>query len=313
MTKKLTKIEPEKKRYQDLFFVDWSVGNTCNYKCSYCAPILNSGSQRWVTLEKVQEFCEKLFPQIDESREIMFSFTAGETSMWPHLINVCKWLKSQDRNITIQFLSNGSRTLAWWEKAKPHFDRVLLSYHIEFADKDHFLEVIQFLKDEINVAAHMLMKQESFDEILGIANEIYESTGVRVSLQPVMKNLVDQNSTVSDYTEEQMSILENQDYESDHDDYRGRIRYKYDDGSEVIKTCAEVHATKDNHWIKMKCYAGIQQIAINNDGVITRGWCWQGGQIGHINDEELTLPQDPIVCRKQVCNNLADMCCAKEI
>lgn len=311
--KQVTKIEAEKKRYRDLFFVDWSVGNTCNYSCSYCSPVLNSGTQKWVTLEQVQDFCEKIFPQINESREIMFSFTAGETSMWPHLINVCKWLKEQNRPITIQFLSNGSRTIDWWTKAKPHFDRVLLSYHIEFADKEHFIDVVNLLKDKINIAVHVLMKKESFSELNEIAHEIYKRTNTRVSLQPVMKNLVDHNSEISDYTEDQMFILNNQSFESDHDDYRGRIRYKYNDGTEKVITCAEVHATKDNKWKRMNCYAGVQQVAINNEGMITRGWCLQGGVIGNIKDEVFNLPQEPIRCRKQVCNNLADMCCTKEI
>jgi len=311
MNRKLIKVEAETDFFRNIFFVDWSVGNTCNYKCSYCPPVLHAGNFRWLGFDDFVRFCDVLLPQIPEGKNIMFSFTGGETTMWPDFLRCCQYLKSQDRPIRINFLSNGSRSLSWWEKSLPYYDRVLLSYHYEHTSKEHFIKVADLLKAGKNVVAHFLMEPDFFKELLDIAIEVYEATGIRVSLQPVMGDLADVHSAVRTYTENERNIMAEQyrQYftESIHDDYKGRMNLLYDDGSAELITSAEIHALSRNRWYGCQCNIGLDHLAINNEGLVSRGWCLQGGILGTIWQRNFRLPRHMIRCEKEYCNNLADM------
>ena len=54
MEHKYFKIEHSNPIHNDWFVVNWCLGNTCNYKCSYCPSSLHDGSNRWPTLDSVK-------------------------------------------------------------------------------------------------------------------------------------------------------------------------------------------------------------------------------------------------------------------
>ncbi len=64
--------------------------------------------------------------------------------------------------------------------------------------------------------------------------------------------------------------------------------------------------------ILWNCYAGIEQLIVDMDGSIYRGWCKEGGVIGNINNKDLNLPSDPVVCTKTMCHCNFDIMCTKE-
>jgi len=69
---------------------------------------------------------------------------------------------------------------------------------------------------------------------------------------------------------------------------------------------------KANNWSGWKCYAGIEQLIVDMDGSIYRGWCKVGNSIGHINDANLELPMLPVICNKNMCHCNFDIMCSKE-
>jgi hypothetical protein len=48
------------------------------------------------------------------------------------------------------------------------------------------------------------------------------------------------------------------------------------------------------------------------DGVVYRGWCKAGGEIGKITDANLNLPTQPIRCPKNNCHCNLDIMATKE-
>ena len=44
----------------DTFIVDWMIGNTCNYACSYCDEYFHDGSVKWSDPDKVERFAKRL-------------------------------------------------------------------------------------------------------------------------------------------------------------------------------------------------------------------------------------------------------------
>ena len=38
--------------------IEWTLGNTCNYNCSYCLPVLHDNSFPWIDLDESIKFIE---------------------------------------------------------------------------------------------------------------------------------------------------------------------------------------------------------------------------------------------------------------
>ena len=36
--------------------IEWTLGNTCNYNCSYCLPVLHDNSFPWIDLDESIKF-----------------------------------------------------------------------------------------------------------------------------------------------------------------------------------------------------------------------------------------------------------------
>lgn len=64
---------------------------------------------------------------------------------------------------------------------------------------------------------------------------------------------------------------------------------------------AEVNDFRD--W---ECWAGIQNITIDNEGVVWRAICRQGGKLGDIFTG-FDIAEDTVICQKLRCNCAADL------
>ena len=56
------------------------------------------------------------------------------------------------------------------------------------------------------------------------------------------------------------------------------------------------------NWLGWECWAGVEQLVVDTDGSIWRGWCKVGGLLGHVSDLDLALPVQPTVCDKNRCH-----------
>ena len=296
------------------FVVNWCLGNMCNYSCSYCPDILHNGSKTWPTLDIIKSFITKVKDR-HINKKLYFEFTGGEVTVYKHFIDLCKFCSEQD--IKIGFISNGSRTLRYWEKNKEYFNHVCLSFHPEFADPDHFLEVVKILHDDIRVHVNIMMSPEKFDQCFEFANKVKDITNISMALQPLIHDFGD---TLYDYTDEQKAIFENQSqlltkhikFDKQHIYYRGAMRMIMPDGANKIQAAHKFIADKTNDWSGWRCYAGVEQLIVDMDGSIYRGWCKVGAKIGHIDDEDLILPKTPILCNKTMCHCNFDVMSTKE-
>ena len=188
----------------DWFVVNWCLGNTCNYKCSYCPTILHDSSHGWPELETIKAFIRKV-REHHVDKNVYFEFTGGEVTMYKHFIDVCKFCA--ELNVKIGFISNGSRTIRYWEQNKQYFQHVCLSFHPEFANAEHFVDVVKLLHNDVRVHVNIMMSPEKFDYCFKIANDIKQINTISIALQPLIHDFGD---TLYDYTDEQKYILDNQ-------------------------------------------------------------------------------------------------------
>lgn len=304
METRYIRLEHAELKNADVFVVNWCLGNSCNFECSYCPSGLHDGSKRWPDPETIKNFILKV-KQRHPNKTLYFEFTGGEVTLYKHFIDICKFCT--ENNVKVGLISNGSRTIRYWEENKQYFDHVCLSFHPEFADPKHFVEVVKLLHNDLRTHVNIMMSPVKFDECYAIADKIKDLGNLSIALQPLIHDFGD---TLYDYTEDQKSVFENQhdlivkhiEFTKSFDYYRGAMRAVNAEGKSRVFSAQKFISEKSNDWSGWKCYSGVEQLIVDMDGKIFRGWCKVGDAIGHIGDEDLNLPMDPVLCNKTMCH-----------
>lgn len=304
MKKEYIKLVHGEQAYNDWFVVNWCLGNTCNFSCSYCPTDLHDGSKRWPELDAIKQFVVKVKEQ-HVGKKIYFEFTGGEVTLYKHFIELCTFCKEQ--GVRVGMISNGSRTLRWWEEHKNLFDHVCLSFHPEEADADHFLAVAQILQNHFRLHVNIMMSPEKFDHCYSVAERATTLENTSIALQPL---IVDFGEVLYEYTDEQKKIMENQwnligskiKWTKKMENYRGSMQLIYPQAKGPLVPPHEFIARSKNNWNGWDCFAGVEQLIVDMNGDIHRGWCKVGRRIGNIWDAEINFPTEPIRCNKPMCH-----------
>lgn len=298
----------------DWFVVNWCLGNTCNFSCSYCPEGLHDGSKRWPDIEAVKNFVSKVVEQV-APKKVYFEFTGGEVTLYKHFTELCQHVTSIGAHVGL--ISNSSRTIKWWESHKQYFDHVCLSFHPEFGDPDHFIEVAKLLHNDLRTHINIMMSPEKFDYCLDVADRAVQLENISFALQPLIHDF---GSELYDYTPEQKKIIDRQwplygdriKHTKSFDIYRGAMDEVYMSGRKMAFGAHVFINEKTNDWSGWKCWAGVEQMIIDMDGFIYRGWCKVGGIIGRIDDPYVQIPKQPIICSKTMCHCNFDIMSTKE-
>ena len=311
---KYIKLEHSNSTHNDWFVVNWCLGNTCNYECSYCPAALHDGSKRWPDPQVIKKFITRVKNHYFH-KNIYFEFTGGEVTMYKHFTDICRFCSDMD--VKVGLISNGSRTIRYWEENKQYFDHVCLSFHPEFADEEHFLNVIRVLHNDVRTHVNIMMSPEKFDNCYAFANKVKNLGNLSIALQPLIHDF---GEVLFDYNDLQRKIFDKQHelitrhikFTKSFDYYRGAMKMVTADGQSVVSSAHRFISDKANDWSGWRCYAGIEQLIVDMDGSIFRGWCKEGSKVGHIEDTNLSLPTDPIICTKKMCHCNFDIMSTKE-
>lgn len=192
-----------------------------------------------------------------------------------------------------------------------------MSFHPEFADEKHFIEVIKILHDDVRTHVNIMMSPEKFDHCYAIANTIKELGNISMALQPLIHDF---GEVLFDYTDSQHKIFEKQHeliskhikFDKTFEYYRGAMKLVYPSGQTLVASAHRFISEKANDWSGWDCYAGVEQLIVDQKGSIFRGWCKEGGLVGNISDPHLDLPKAPIRCAKTMCHCNFDIMSTKE-
>ena len=119
METRYIKLEHAEIKNADVFVVNWCLGNSCNFECSYGPSGLHDGSKYWPAPETIKNFILRV-KESHPTKTLYFEFTGGEVTLYKHFIDICKFCAEQ--NVKVGLISNGSRTLRWWEENKQYFE-----------------------------------------------------------------------------------------------------------------------------------------------------------------------------------------------
>ena len=299
--------------------VDWCLGNTCNYSCSYCPERLHDGSVKWEHKDMITRFCDRLVSHYSSmGNSLWFQFSGGEPTLYSGgegrsesgaagFLDLIEQL--HNRGCKIGVISNGSRTLRWWKQALGFLDNVILTHHIEFVDLGHFVALAQLLSGRVRTHVNVTMHPDRFEDCLANAFCIADQcSDITVTLKPLLINF---GSVMYPYDEGQRQILRETRFDMKTTRAvggpQGLMRRRYSDGSSDTVKASHLIVSDQNRWAGWSCNAGLELLSIDYSGNVYRGVCKQGGRIGHIRCDHLALPRSPVICEKAVCHCATDI------
>jgi hypothetical protein len=315
MVKYIEKIEA----VSNTVVIDWSMGSMCNYHCSYCPPALHDGKAKWASLENIYGFIDRLYEHYDTN--FQFLLHGGEPTLMPHLPEVCAEIKRRDPTNMVALITNGSRTLRWWQKNGHLFDCINLTAHPAECDAEHLVKVCHEYyrpgENELNVL--VTMHPDYWERDLQVAKTLTAANnGYSVTLKQLRVKF---GAELYPYTPAQTEMFKKYGLFNEYDDNyttalptpRGQdldhiVTWK--DGKTNILNANKVLNKKMNDLKGMMCYIGIDKLYIGIYGEIRAGsWCPQGRtHYGYVHEpKEIKFPTEPMRCLQPLCMNVTDM------
>lgn len=279
--------------------VQWMLGNSCNYNCSYCLDIFKRGDIPFIENELLLETCKDIIYHYDSlGRDVVFEFIGGEPTLIEKIPDIANRLHNFPTNIILR--TNGSADLEWWKKTRRYLTEVIISVHKEFADIKHIKKVINLLKDDtdshpvdVKLLFPVTQRSDSWDWGVKQVKDFRKKYGLG-DLQLLYSNFGRGSDTYLPYNENQWKVYKklthNEITEEKNDSVSENFQYK-----------------------NIVCHAGIEILVIDFLGNVFRGWCMQGGKIGNIKNLPVNYPVDTIICGKDYCNNGFDRLAKKEL
>lgn len=305
----LNKLEYANPKKKNFLLVEVSLGNVCNHSCSYCPKILHDGSEGWLNVNDLKRFTWALKTQYPE-KDICFKMLGGEPILYPHYKLFTEFLKQE--NITISIITNGSRTIRWWNDTKDLIDGMSMSFHPEHSDISHFKNVIEVFNGQIPIFVHVLMLPELFEKSCDAFEFILTANFKNVYVRPKVI-FPDFGPDLINYTKEELDIIDSFFHKTHLGDVDGKLMTHgemighFSDGSIKGASLSQMLVKQENSFIGWKCFAGVDNLIVDVYGKIFRGQCRVGGKVGNIKDEIYTFPLEPIICDKQFCTCITDM------
>ena len=288
---------------ENWFLITWDISNKCNYRCSYCSSMFHDGSSGWPDVNEVKAFVKKINELLPE-KDICFRISGGEPTYWKHFIDFADYVKLYGNSFS--YLTNGSRDITYFKTINQLTDGVILSYHPEYANKDHFIEISKVM--DCPIAVNLMIDPDRFDEMVSLADYLYNNSSMAIWPKLILDKNLMTNRLVS-YSIEQKEQIKKWPYFRKLDDikiHRGSILL---DSTEISANDLILQGiNKYNGWM---CWSGIDQINISFEGNIYKADCQVGGIIGTIRD--FMLPPAPQLCNKESCNCLSDIYLRKKI
>jgi pyruvate-formate lyase-activating enzyme len=292
--------------------VDWMLGNTCNFACSYCPANLHDGSVRWQPRELVTDFLWQLKSHYVDllHRRVWLQFTGGEPTVYPGLMEVLDAAHACGFRVSV--ISNGSRTRRFWEKAVERLDAVILTYHDEFVDHRQFLVTCEVIAASKPLLVNVTLHPERFDAIHQRALDIRRACpDASITLKPLR---VDFGTKLYPYSPMQLELMAKgvgAGKPAGRALPRATMTEVGFDGSQRKRRANEFILLGTNRWRGYRCHAGIESLRVTGSGAVMRATCGSGGLIGRLG-EAFELPYRPTLCDRDRCACVGDILITKE-
>lgn len=273
----------------DLITIDWNFGNNCDVKCSYCHKELYDGANPFPTLDKFSPAFDHLIDQTRAFSRVNLEFSGGEPTQSESLQYII--LSNTDDRVKFKLISNAQASVQWWLDTAHKLYSLTLSYH-QTTSFDHFLKVVQVASQHLRLKINVPLTPETWDLT---QYTILKDLGYDVELQLLYSNFTRGNDQYLKYTEHQW-------YE-----YYKLQGIDISIPKQVESTIEFKRINHLNNYYGHLCWAGYNQIIIDNFGDVYRGWCKAGNSLGNVYRHDVVLDKQPAPCPKTQCKNGFDL------
>jgi MoaA/NifB/PqqE/SkfB family radical SAM enzyme len=278
----------------DCCIVTLFVHNVCNFSCSYCNDFHRSGDRRWPT--DWAPYLDLITDLKSRNKYLYVEVLGGEPTVWPKFQEFVHTIS--DENVFVEFGTNASRTLRYWESFEAHNCFVFLSWHYEFIDDDHFYKVAEIMQHNASVSIPLMMLPDNFDR----AKKLYERLkNLNVEITPKFTRTSIGGTDYFQYTDEQREWIK-QGYFSKMKpfgiDWVIPRNLHFNGEKKKFMTVLDEGLHKFEGFT---CTAGLKRISVNSNGDIRRCTKNVGGIIGNIFKGDYILPEQPILCNYSAC------------
>jgi sulfatase maturation enzyme AslB (radical SAM superfamily) len=275
----------------DTLQIEWSLGNSCNLKCSYCSWELNDGTNPFPDIDKLSLAFAHIVEQSQAFSNVKIDINGGEPTLSLALQHVI--FSNQDPRIKFRLMSNGQASVAQWTQMSPNLYDLTLTYH-STEDLNHFSRVIDAVRKHVEPTVCIAFTPDNWINQRQVYN-ILKEQGVKVQMQLLYNNFTKGNNAYLAYSNEQWN------------------EYYTEQGIDIYNT-QQVASTIEfkrvnllNNYFGHLCWAGVTQIVIDNFGNVWRGWCKSNKSMGNIFLQTLILNATPTACTKTQCKNGFDL------
>ena len=277
----------------DCCIVTLFIHNVCNYSCSYCSDFHRDGSYRWP--EDWTPYLNFINDLKQRNRYLYIEVLGGEPTVWPEFQDFVDTIS--DDNVFVEFSTNASRTLRYWEQFRTHRAFVFLSWHYEQTDDDHFYRVAEIMQHKASVSIPLMVVPDNYDRAVALYERL---KGLNVEITPKFTRTSIHGHDYFAYTDTQRAWIQNNYYNKMRDfglDWTVPRNLHFDGEQRKFMTVLDQGLHKFEGYT---CTAGIKRFSVDPNGDIKRCTKRVGGVIGNLFTG-YTLPEAPIVCNYAAC------------
>lgn len=275
----------------ELITIDWNLGNSCDLKCSYCNWELYDGSNPFPDIDTFIPAFDHVIDQTRDFSQVNLEFSGGEPTQSQSIQHVI--LNNTDNRLRFKLASNAQASVSWWTDIAHKLYDLTLSYH-QATSFDHFFSVVQTVSKILNPKVYIPLTPETW-LVQKSAYDRLKALGYDVHLQLLYSNFTRGNDQYLKYTDEQW------------DEYYATQGVDIHNVAQVEKTIEFKRINHLNNYYGHMCWAGYNQIVIDNFGDVYRGWCKAGNSLGNVYKQTVILEKQPALCPRRQCKNGFDL------
>ncbi len=294
----------EIKGTNNLFQIDWTVSNICNYNCNYCADDAKIGNFTWPNIDTVSKILYKV-KKLHPDKLFSYNLLGGELTLWKDFIKFIETIRDITPNCNIRLLTNGRMPSKYWKKNGIKFDSIQFSFHARQTDVAEFVENLKFCScKDINV--FLMMDPNYWDKCITAFNLIKQKVNnVRnVAAKPIDNRAKSYESKLTSYTQNQIDWMkENKITLPIKKSLEKNILGVYSNNTKKVVDPFQLILNKETNWKGWTCNIGIEKLSFRPNGEITGGsGCLVGGVLGNWRKNILNPYQkQPVICDKDYC------------
>lgn len=267
--------------------IGWAISNVCNFKCRYCFPGSHEGDAP--SPKNVELVSKNLLHLVNHYRAKLnknffhLTILGGEPTVWSQFGEFLEKIKS-DKEIYVSTLTNGSRTLRWWEQYGGLIDNLTLSLHVSQADLDHSIAVADMVyKKGKKVTVQVMMDTACWNQCVEAISYMKKKSKYpwMIEAKPIVHSSVEYTDDQKSYLKHSMKryptifwLAKNLKYIINGHIRMTRSIATFDDGSKTKSKDPDYILSGNTKFTDWSCDIGVESILIDQYGSIN-GSCGQ--------------------------------------